>query len=84
MLANLVRSVKKCGKDPCECDNRADRVLISEVLKNKLRSMGMKNPVMLAATGDDAEDSYNKMATAAFIKTDKMTGKMEPAKWWYT
>ena len=65
---------EKCGKDPCECDNRADRTY-REVLKNKLRSMGKK---VIAATGDDAEDSYNKMATAAFIKTDKMTGKMEP------
>ena len=65
---------EKCGKDPCECDNRADRTY-REVLKNKLRSMGKR---VLAATGDDAEDAYEKMATAAFIKTDKMTGKMEP------
>ena len=55
-------------------DTRADRTY-REVLKNKLRSMGKR---VIAATGDDAEDSYNKMATAAFIKTDKMTGKMEP------
>ena len=68
------KKCEKCGKDPCECDNRADRTY-REVLKNKLRSMGKK---VIAATGDDAEDSYNKMATAAFIKTDKMTGKMEP------
>ena len=34
---------------------------------------------VIAATGDgDLEDSYEKMATASFIKTDKMTGKMEP------
>ena len=65
---------KKCGKDPCECDTRADRTY-REVLKNKLRSMGKK---VLAATGDDAEDSYEKMATASFVKMDKMTGKMEP------
>ena len=65
---------EKCGKDPCECDTRADRTY-REVLKNKLRSMGKR---VLAATGDDAEDAYEKMATAAFIKTDKMTGKMEP------
>ena len=65
---------EKCGKDPCECDTRADRTY-REVLKNKLRSMGKK---VLAATGDDAEDSYEKMATASFVKMDKMTGKMEP------
>ena len=65
---------EKCGKDPCECDTRADRTY-REVLKNKLRSLGKR---VLAATGDDAEDAYEKMATAAFIKTDKMTGKMEP------
>jgi len=68
------KKCEKCGKDPCECDNRADRTY-REVLKNKLRSMGKK---VIAATGDDAEDSYKKMATASFIKTDKMTGKMEP------
>ena len=66
------KKCEKCGKDPCEC--RADRTY-REVLKNKLRSMGKR---VLAATGDDAEDAYEKMATAAFIKTDKMTGKMEP------
>ena len=65
---------EKCGKDPCECDTRADRTY-REVLKNKLRSMGKR---VLAATGDDAEDSYEKMATASFVKMDKMTGKMEP------
>ena len=68
------KKCEKCGKDPCECDTRADRTY-REVLKNKLRSMGKR---VLAATGDDAEDAYEKMATAAFIKTDKMTGKMEP------
>ena len=55
-------------------DTRADRTY-REVLKNKLRSMGKR---VLAATGDDAEDSYEKMATASFVKMDKMTGKMEP------
>ena len=68
------KKCEKCGKDPCECDNRADKTY-REVLKNKLRSMGKK---VLAATGDDAEDSYEKMATASFVKMDKMTGKMEP------
>ena len=68
------KKCEKCGKDPCECDTRADRTY-REVLKNKLRSMGKK---VLAATGDDAEDSYEKMATASFVKMDKMTGKMEP------
>ena len=55
-------------------ETRADKTY-REVLKNKLRSMGKK---VLAATGDDAEDSYEKMATASFVKMDKMTGKMEP------
>ena len=68
------KKCEKCGKDPCECDTRADRTY-REVLKNKLRSMGKK---VIAATGDDAEDSYEKMATASFVKMDKMTGKMEP------
>ena len=64
-----------CGPEKKEKeDTRADRTY-REVLKNKLRSMGKK---VLAATGDDAEDSYEKMATASFVKMDKMTGKMEP------
>ena len=62
----------RCGNCPCTCADRTYR----EVLKNKLRSMGKR---VIAATGDgDLEDSYEKMATASFIKTDKMTGKMEP------
>jgi len=44
----------KCGKCPCECedkDNRAARTY-RELLKNKLRAMGMKNPIMLGAPED--------------------------------
>jgi len=64
-----------CGpEDKDKKDMRADRTY-REVLKNKLRSMGKK---VLAATGEDAEDSYEKMATASFVKMNKMTGKMEP------
>lgn len=64
-----------CGpEDKEKKDMRADKTY-REVLKNKLRSMGRR---VLATTGDDSEKSYEKMATASFIKIDKMTGKMEP------
>jgi len=45
----------KCGKCPCECedkDNRAARTY-RELLKNKLRAMGMKNPIMLDTPDDE-------------------------------
>jgi len=64
-----------CGpEDKEKKDMRADKTY-REVLKNKLRSMGKR---VLATTGEDSEKSYEKMATASFIKIDKMTGKMEP------
>jgi len=36
----------KCGKSPCECDTRANRTY-RELLKNRIRSMGIKNPLLL-------------------------------------
>jgi len=61
----------RCGNCPCSCADKTYR----EVLKNKLRSMGKR---VIAATGDDSEEAYEKMATASFIKTDKETGNMKP------
>jgi len=35
-----------CGKCPCECDTR-DRSTEMNLLKNKVRSMGIKNPIIM-------------------------------------
>jgi len=44
---------EKCGKCPCECDKR-DAKTYRDLLKNKIRSMGIKNPIMLD-TPDEKE-----------------------------
>ena len=36
----------KCGKSPCECDTRANKTY-RDLLKNRIRSMGIKNPLLL-------------------------------------
>jgi RecJ-like exonuclease len=66
----------KCGKNPCECDTRANQTY-RDLLKNKLRSMGKK---VIAACGDEEnlEKSYDDMMTASFVKPNKETGKLEP------
>ena len=58
----------KCGKCPCECedkDNRAARTY-RELLKNKLRAMGMKNPIMLGAPEDP--EAIMKIMTSSSAK----------------
>ena len=42
---------EKCGKSPCECDRR-DRRTYRELLKNKLRAMGIKNPMVIGDTDE--------------------------------
>jgi hypothetical protein len=56
---------EKCGKCPCECDNRAAKTY-RELLKNKLRAMGMKNPIMLGAPDD--EEKIMKIMTSSSAK----------------
>ena len=58
----------KCGKCPCECedkDNRAARTY-RELLKNKLRALGMKNPIMLGAPEDP--EAIMKIMTSSSAK----------------
>jgi hypothetical protein len=38
----------KCGKCSCECGDMRDQYAKRNVLKNKLRSMGMKNPILMS------------------------------------
>ena len=42
----------KCGKCPCECDRR-DKMAYRNLLKNKIRAMGIKNPMMLDMPEDE-------------------------------
>jgi len=43
----------KCGKTPCCCDAKSedmrDRYAKREVMKNKIRSMGVKNPIIMSS-----------------------------------
>jgi len=52
-----------CGKCPCECKMKRT---YRELLKNKLRAMGMKNPIMLGAPDD--EEKIMKIMTSSSAK----------------
>jgi hypothetical protein len=52
-----------CGKCPCECNMKRT---YRELLKNKLRAMGMKNPMMLGAPDD--EEKIMKIMTSSSAK----------------
>ena len=60
----------KCGKCPCECENKDNRATRTyrELLKNKIRSMGIKNPIML---GD-----YDEKVMKVLTKNDDATRMM--------
>ena len=54
----------KCGKCPCECDNREAQTY-RELLKNKIRAMGVKNPMVL---GDMGAEKTMKIMTSSSAK----------------
>ena len=58
----------KCGKCPCECDDRAKRTY-RELLKNKMRSMGVRNPILLDMPEDE---KVMKIMTSSSAKMDEM------------
>ena len=61
----------KCKKCPCECGHMdREKRTYGELLKNKLRAMGIKNPMMLGAPEDGEE--VMKIMTAS---TAKMTSE---------
>ena len=61
----------KCKKCPCECGHMdREKRTYRELLKNKLRAMGIKNPMMLGAPEDGEE--VMKIMTAS---TAKMTSE---------
>ena len=59
---------EKCGKCPCECENKDNRAAKTyrDLLKNKLRAMGMKNPIMLGAPEDP--EAIMKIMTSSSAK----------------
>ena len=89
----------KCGKSPCECPKEEDKKEISagerrtyrELLKNKLRAMGMKNPLIMNMNPSEEEtmkamtSSSAKMAATCEEKVqedlqgtvDKVTKKLQ-------
>ena len=54
----------KCGKCPCECDRR-DKKTYRDLLKNKIRSMGVRNPILL---DDPDEEKVMKAMTSSSAK----------------
>ena len=67
MKEEMGGTCEKCGKCPCECDKR-DTKTYRDLLKNKIRSMGIKNPIML---GD-----YDEKVMKLLTKNDDATRMM--------
>ena len=59
---------EKCGKDPCECDNR-EKMAYRNLLKNKIRAMGVRNPMMLDMPDDE---KVMKIMSSSSAKMDEM------------
>lgn len=64
----------KCGNCSCECDKKDGRDMKTKrsLLKNKLRAMGFKNPLML-----DAPDSDEEVMKVMTSSSAKMTATSE-------
>ena len=75
--ARLAGNCPKCEKSPCECDTR-DRGTEMRLVKNKIRAMGVKNPlVMDPPKGEDVM----KMMTSSSAKMaceDTIAEKINP------
>ena len=75
--ARLAGKCPKCEKSPCECDTR-DRGTEMRLVKNKIRAMGVKNPlVMDPPKGEDVM----KMMTSSSAKMaceDTIAEKINP------
>ena len=70
---------EKCGKCPCECDNRAAKTY-RDLLKNKLRAMGMKNPIMLGAPDDEEKVMKIMTSSSAKMTTESSCGSSHTTK----
>ena len=82
----MVGVCPKCGKCPCECDDKDKRDTRSDktyrdVVKNKLRSMGMKDPLVMADP-EKLEKDFAKIASAdsAKVVDEGLLGFFNPKK----
>jgi hypothetical protein len=80
--ARLSGACPKCEKNPCECDTR-DRKTELSLLKNKIRALGIKNPMMVnPPEGEDAmkvmTSSTAKMACEDTIVEKRRSDKEDP------
>ena len=82
----MVGVCPKCGKCPCECDDKDKRDTRSDktyrdVVKNKLRSMGMKDPLVMADP-EKLEKDFAKIASAdsAKVVDEGLLGFLNPKK----
>ncbi len=65
----------KCKKCPCECGHMdREKRTYRELLKNKLRAMGIKNPMMLGAPEDGEEVMKIMTASTAKMTTESSCG----------
>ena len=80
--ARLSGACPKCEKNPCECDTR-DRKTELSLLKNKIRALGIKNPMMMnPPEGEDVmkvmTSSTAKMACEDTIVEKRRSDKEDP------
>ena len=80
--ARLSGACPKCEKNPCECDTR-DRNTELTLLKNKMRALGIKNPMMMnPPEGEDVmkvmTSSRAKMACEDTIIEKRRSDKEDP------
>jgi len=59
-MGEEVEKCSKCGKSPCECEKKDMRELPTKVnlIKNKMRAMGMRNPIVMV----NSEETQNESA----------------------
>tara|TARA_B100001939_G_scaffold278719_1_gene247246 strand:- start:39 stop:1025 length:987 start_codon:yes stop_codon:yes gene_type:complete len=73
-------SCPKCKKCPCECGHMdREKRTYRELLKNKLRAMGIKNPMMLGAP-EDGEEVMKIMTSQTAKMTTEGYGKKKKNK----
>ena len=80
--ARLSGACPKCEKNPCECDTRDKKTELT-LLKNKMRALGIKNPMMMnPPEGEDVmkvmTSSRAKMACEDTIVEKRRSDKEDP------
>jgi len=73
------KNCPKCGKCPCECESR-EKMTYRTLLKNKLRAMGMKNPIMLGAPEDPEAIMKIMTSSSAKMTTESSCGTSHTKK----